>query len=62
MKYRVEVEMRTVTCAYAEIEIEANNEYEARNKAKWLTEDDLDFGPESYPDVDYNVTFTKEII
>lgn len=62
MKYRVEVEMRTVTCAYAEIEIEAGTANEAQNKAKWLTKDDLDFGPESYPDVDYNVTFVREII
>ena len=61
MKYQVEVEQRTVICAYAEIEIEADSEAEARDKAEWLDDDDLDFGHGCEPDIEYRVTEFKEI-
>ena len=61
MKYRVEVEQRTVICAYAEIDIEANSKAEARDKAERLDEDDLDFGPDCEPDIEYEATHIKEI-
>ena len=60
MKYRVEVEMRTVTCAYAEVIVEADSEEAARDKAEGLDEYDLDFGPDCEPDIEYNITDVKE--
>ena len=60
MKYRVEVEMRTVTCAYAEVIVEADSKQAAKDKAEGFDQFDLDFGPDSYPDIEYNIIDVKE--